>query len=164
MFRRGKTTCYTWMDGLNTCFKSGTGSSFSSFESSSHNSTCRAASYCGPYSTGNTSCKWLLVFYLEEVLIRLSLTGNLLASVWPGRNMLSQLDLSAGSQQVQWKWTLLFSPLHRCPATNMIHFIIIIIIIVHVWIIIMSPQLFSNVCAFSVLTSVFAEVIGSLSK
>lgn len=69
----GKTTCDTWMDGLNTCFKSGTGSSFSSFESSSHNSTCRAASYCGPYSTGNTSYKWSLVFYLEEALTGLAL-------------------------------------------------------------------------------------------
>lgn len=63
---RVKTTRGTWMIRLNTCFKSGTGSSFSSFDSSSHSNTCRAASYCCPYSTGNTSCKGSFHFYLLE--------------------------------------------------------------------------------------------------
>ncbi len=70
---RGKTTWDIWMDiWINTCFKSGIGSSFSSFDSSSHNNTCRAASYCAPYSTGNTSCKRSLHLfnYLFQFIIR----------------------------------------------------------------------------------------------
>lgn len=42
---------------LTTCFKSGTGSMFSSFVSISPSKACRAVSYRGPYCTGNTSCK-----------------------------------------------------------------------------------------------------------
>lgn len=52
-----KTSWNIGADRSSTCLRSGTGSSLSSFESSSHSSTRRAASYCGPYSTGKTSWK-----------------------------------------------------------------------------------------------------------